>query len=218
MLKSYKNTRHASSIEKAVGVLMTCKRTAPAFGFIHPYIAPGGLYGDCWWSLDAALAVDGLLWIEPQMGRYLLENLMAVQKPDGRIPLYGKDTFSHISSVQEPIGSLPKFFESCFRVVNIDSDLTQAHHAYMLFSRNLEWWFTRRQDPHTRLITAVFEETFIPNTVSGSGVYAPMDTNMEVAAGCRYTARLADKLGKKQEAAYYRAKESDILHAVSQQL
>ena len=41
---------------------------------------------------------------------------------------------------------------------------------------------------------------------------------MEVAAGCRYTARLADKLGKKQEAAYYRAKESDILHAVSQQL
>jgi hypothetical protein len=134
------------------------------------------------------------------------------------VKLYTPDSFGHIPNVQEEIGSLPKFFEALYNVAKRDGTPAFTQKVYALFTKNLNWWFSCRQDPETKLITAVFEETFIPYTFGGSMEYAPIDTNMEVAAGCYYTALLAERQGLAEEAAFYSNKKAEILSAVNQYL
>lgn len=190
----------------------------PCHGFEKPFFAPGGEYGSCWWSLDGALAVDGYKWIDPDCETDLIDNLAAVQKPDGRIPLYGIDDFSHIPSVKVPVGSLPKFFETCHAAARRrgSPDLTQK--VFTLLTKNLAWWFANRQDRKTGLLYAVFEETFIPNLDYPCGEYCPVDTNIQVARGCMAAADLAGLLGLEDQVRIYRQKARGIEDAVSRYL
>ncbi len=200
--------------DKAVDTLKLCRVQTPCFGFEKPFFAPGGEYGSCWWSLDGALAVDGYKWIDPECETDLVYDLAAVQKQDGRIPLYGIDDFTHIPSVKVPIGSLPKFFETCHAAARRRASRALTQKVYDLTAKNLEWWFKNREDSATGLIYAVFEETFIPNTDHPCGEYCPIDTNIQVARGCMAAADLAGLLGYEKEARIYAQKARRIADAV----
>jgi len=204
------------SFQHATDVLKRCTADHIIDGVNRPFVAPGGAYGSTMWSLDGALAVEGYQWLNPEIGKDLLYNLKQLSTPNGRVKLYTPDKFGHIPNVQEEIGSLPKFFEALYDAAKRDGTPEFTEEVYILFTKNLNWWFSHRQDPETKLITAVFEETFIPNTFGGSMEYAPIDTNMEIAAGCYYTALLAQRQGLAKEAAFYFNKKAEILSAVNQ--
>ncbi len=206
------------SFQYAAEVLKRCTVNQVIDGVNHLFVAPGGAYGSCMWSLDAALAVEGYQWLNNEIGKDLLYHLEQLSTPDGRVKLYTPDAFGHIPNVQEEIGSLPKFFEAIYGIAKRESSPEFTRRAYALFTKNLDWWFSHRQDPETKLISAVFEETFIPNTFGGSMEYAPIDTNMEVAAGCFYTALLAERQGLADDAVFYFDKKAEILSAVNQYL
>ena len=61
----------------------------PANGLPNPYFAPGGDYGEQWWSLDYALALEGVKWLDFSLGTAMIENFSKMQDDDGRIPLWG---------------------------------------------------------------------------------------------------------------------------------
>jgi len=206
------------SFEYAADILRRCTVDHSIDGGNHPFVAPGGAYGACMWSLDAALAVSGYKWLNNEIGGDLLTNIIGLSMSDGRVKLYTPDSFGHIPNVCEKIGSLPKFFEEIYEVVKRSGNPELIQKAYGLFAKNLSWWFSHRQDPGTKLITAVFEETFVPHTAGRSMEYAPMDTNIEIAVGCNYTGLLAEKLGLQKEAAFYFDKKEEILTAVDQYL
>ena len=205
-----------SHIEDARAVLADCSRHNPDSGMPYPYFCPGvcpsgtGDYGNNWWSLDYALAAEGAMLYDARAGEELILNLLAVQKPDGRVPLYSIDSFpADWTNIVRPIGSLPKFFEAAHMAACQNPSLRKK--AFDLISRNLAWWYNNRFDEKTGLFSAVFEETFIPNTVSDAGVYAPMDTNVELYLGCRAAADLAPD---ENTAAAFRSRADAILCAV----
>lgn len=66
-----------------------------------------------------------------------------------------------------------------------------------MLKKYIDWWFDNRYDENTGLMTAVFEETFIPY-LGCAGEYAPVDTNTEVYVGCYYTGLLAEKAIEKK--------------------
>lgn len=205
------------TMDRAVKTLKNCLMP-PCAGLVRPFFAPGGQYGAMWWSLDYALAMEGAKWLGgPYVSDYV-ENLRAMQRPDGRIPLWGNDAVPHWPNVREPVGSLPKFMESAYAVAAVSPDPTVKADVLEILEKNLAWWFGARQDAATGLISAVFEETFVPNTVSSSGVYAPMDTNIEIALGCRNAAALARALGDGEKAARYEEKADALLSSVARYL
>lgn len=104
---------------------------------------------------------------------------------------------------------MPKFYESVYLAVKLNPSLKDK--AFKLIFKNVEWWYSNRFDKDTGLFSAVFEETFIPNTVSGAGVYAPMDTNIELFIGCTVLSKLTDDIKVKS---VYIAKANAILCAV----
>ena len=208
----------ASEFENAVKTVEMCKVERPVWGFVHPFFAPGGAYGECWWSLDAALAVDGYKWIDYTCEEDIVNNLLENMEPDGRVKLYGIDEFGHIPSVKEPIGSIPRFYDTCFSAAKRRNDKAFSQKVYTLLSENLEWWFDKRQDAETGLISAVFEETFRPNIESASMEYFPIDTNMQIVSGCFNAASLAEMLKIPEKGEYFREKGKRILSAVNEYL
>ena len=55
----------------------------------------------------------------------------------------------------------------------------------------------------------------MPNAESGPGVYAPLDTNFELVIGSQNAACLADQLGLRDRAAFYRMKAAEISDAIA---
>ena len=200
----------AADFNKAVAVIESCKVPSGTYACIYDAYAPGGSYGNQWWSLDYALTMEGLKHLDFQKALEFIFNLRAIQKSDGRIPLYGAEIFSHVPNIIGPVGSLPKFFEVGYDIAEMSGDSAIKRTVLDVFAKNLEWWFSERQDKETRLVTAVFEETFIPNTLSWAGCYAPMDTNAEIIIGCQNAAKLAIELGETDIAARMQGKADEI--------
>ena len=200
----------AQDWRKAVWTLDQCRIPEPAAGCVKPSYAPGGSYGHLWWSLDYALAMEGIKWLDFTQAEDFIENLCAVQDADGRVPLYGKVNLDHGG----PIGSLPKFLDTAFDIAMMSGAPQLCRRTLELFARNLDWWTAARQEPETGLITAVYEETFIPNTESWALVYAPLDTNIQIIKGFRNAARLAERCGEPEMAADLRRRGEKIVRAV----
>ena len=199
-----------ADFDYAIDCLEVCKKPeAKKYGFSYPYFAPGGMYGAQWWQLDSSLALCGYKWIDKDMVEASLQNFVDVQKDDGRICLYGADVFpnqvagGNFSMQNEGVSSLPKLFDSAYQVLKGSQDRALKEKVYTLLKRYLDWWFSARQDEKTGLITAVFEETFIPY-LRYAGEYAAVDTNVEVAVGCHVVELLAEELGYKSDAAVAR--------------
>lgn len=209
-----------ADLDKAVDVLNNCYSNVLGYGLVKPYFKPGACpierndYGDKYWSLDYALAVDGAKFLDFSVAEDFVENISAVQEENGRVRLYGPDDFSAFPNVKEEIGSLPKFLETLYDIAVESGKRETARKAYAIIEKNLDWWYRERQDQKTGLITAVFEETFVPNTVSGSMVYAPLDTNAEIYLGSINASKLAKFLGDDAKREYYEKKAHEILSAV----
>lgn len=177
-------------LEDALAVIRESRVDEPALGAKKPFYAPGGEYGKCWWSLDYSQSAEAVKWYDFKEALSLIDTLYDTQKPDGRVLLYGFDAFGHIPNVQEPVSSLPKYFETCCRLAVMSGSSRILNRVLQLFIGSLNWWEKNRLDRDNGLFTAVFEETFIPNTVSSSGVYAPVDTNAMLLTGMKNTAYL----------------------------
>ena len=195
-----------SDLEYAIECLEACKQDhAQKYGFNYPYFTPGGAYGKQWWQLDSSLALCGYKWINREFAETSLWNFIESQKDDGRICLWGADVLpgkvagENFPQQTENVSSLPKLFDVAYHVIQGSNDKKLKLATYNMLKKYLDWWFFNRQDSNTGLITAVFEETFIPY-LGCAGEYAPVDTNVEVYVGCHYTELLAAELGKTTDA------------------
>ena len=171
----------------------------PIHGFNYPVMAPGGIYGENWWQLDASLNVAGAKWVNQKFVDSVMLGFSEVQaqNPDGRIDLWGG---SPVRGQVADVSSLPRYFEAAYDVARRTGDSSIKEIIYETMKKYLGYWFSSaKRDKHTGLITAVFEETF-SNAHKDPGIIAPIDLNVAVAIGCNHTSKLAKYLGKVEEA------------------
>lgn len=208
-----------SDFEYALECLELCKQeSAPEYGFRYPYFAPGGDYGKQWWQLDASIALCGYKWFDQEFAEKAILNFIESQKEDGRICLWGYDTLPGGTYKQiNGVSSLPKIFDSAYHILKRTDNKELKTKTYNMFKKYLNWWFEKRQNKATGLITAMFEETFIPY-LEYAGEYAPTDTNVEVCVGCRYTSYLARELGNIEDAIFFEKKEAEISASINKYL
>ncbi|MBR5615026.1 MAG: hypothetical protein IKT39_06120 [Clostridia bacterium] len=185
--------------------LEDCKQeSAKEYGFNYPYFTPGGNYGQQWWQIDSSLALCGYKWKDRAFAERSLWNFIESQKENGRICLWGADILpgevagENFPKQTEEVSSLPKIFDVAYHILQGSEDNELKEATYNMMKKYIDWWFKYRFDENTGLITAVFEETFIPY-LNFAGEYAPVDTNVEVYVGCYYAQLLAKEL-KKEDA------------------
>lgn len=208
----------------SLSCLENCKQEhAREYGFNYPYFTPGGAYGAQWWQLDSAVALGGYKWINREFAEKSLLNFVESQKDDGRICLWGRDllpkTVAGGDKLQQSKGvsSLPKLFDITYHILQGSTDLELKKKVYVCLKKYLDWWFNCRLDEKTGLITAVFEETFIPY-LGSSGEYAPTDTNTEVYVGCHYTELIARELGFTEDATEINERKDALKKSINKYL
>lgn len=213
-----------SDLEYAIETLEMCKQDhAQGCGFNYPYFAPGGGYGKQWWQLDSSLALRGYQWVDRKFVETSLLNFIESQKDDGRICLWGSDHLPAIvgggNRLTQTLGvsSLPKLFDVAYHIVKCSTDKELKLSAYKMMKRYIDWWFLNRQDEETGLLSAVFEETFVPH-LGSAGEYAPVDTNVEVYVGCHYASLLAKELQIAEDADLLEARKAQLEQSINQYL
>ena len=209
-----------NEFEYAFECLEDCKQPhAKDFGFNYPYFTPGGQYGKQWWQLDSSLALSGYKWQDRKFAETALLNFIESQKPDGRICLYGNDILpkgapdNNFSKQNEGVSSLPKIFDVAYHILQATEDAVLIEKTYSMMKKYLDWWYRERFDAKTGLISSVFEETFIPYLGSAME-YAAVDTNVEVYVGLIYTAEIAEKLNKFEDAESLKRRAEDLKNAI----
>ena len=110
---------------------------------------------------------------------------------------------------------MPKIFDVAYHILRGSTEDSLKEKTYEMLKKYLDWWFSARFDLNTGLISAVFEETFIPY-LGREGEYAPVDTNVEVYVGCHYVELLARELGKNEDADEIREKKENLKKAINQ--
>ncbi len=213
-----------NDFEYAIECLEACKQdNAKMYGFNYPYFTPGGAYGEQWWQLDSSLALCGYKWVDRKLAERSLLNFIESQKSDGRICLWGADVLpgmvagDNVPQQTENVSSLPKLFDVAYHILQGSADEKLRERTYQMLKAYIDWWFLNRQDPKTGLLTATFEETFIPY-LGCAGEYAPVDTNVEVYVGCHYTELLANELGKTNDAEALRKRKNQLKACINQYL
>lgn len=213
-----------ADIRSAIDCLDECKQSgAPRYGFAYPYFAPGGGYGAQWWQLDSSLALSGYKWVDREFAERALKNFIESQKDDGRICLWGADVIpgevagKNFPKQTEGVSSLPKLFDVAYHILKGTKDAELKRAAYNMMKRYLDWWFSARLDEESGLISAVFEETFVPY-LGRAGEYAPVDTNVEVYVGCYCTEEVAIELGLADDAALIKARREKLKESINKYL
>ena len=201
-------------LEDALHTMDECYFTTEHPDLLHGFFAPGGKYGMDWWAWDYSITINAAKWIDFELAENFFDNMRNGQRPDGRVKLYGADNFSHVPNVQEEICGSPIYLVATYDVANACEEDAKAQKAYNLLTDALGWWFAKRQNPETKLITTIFEEGSPNNDISPSGIYAPVDANTFVAMGCMGTAKLAQRFGNGEKADYFRQKGEEIFSAM----
>lgn len=201
-----------------------CKQPdAAEFGFNHPYFTPGGQYGKQWWQLDSSLSLSGYKWADRSFCETALLNFIESQQPDGRICLWGNDKLPEqvagngFPKQNDGVSSLPKIFDVAYHILKGTDDKKLISDTYSMLKKYLNWWYRDRYDNKTGLISAVFEETFIPY-LGCSLEYAAVDTNVEVFVGLTYTAEIAKKLNFLEDAKQFEIKAEKLKIAINKYL
>lgn len=185
----------------AFAVLEECKNP-PGLGFINPYMGPGGQYGNCWWERDTSLALSGYCWLDQQFSENALINFTYVQKPNGRIPLWGGD---RVGDFDEQLSAIPVIFDVCRRICRRTTDRAYIERIYKMLAAYLDWWLSPvKRDAATGLVCAIFEESD-PSDYHEQLTYAPVDLNVQVCVGADVLCELAEYLGYEQDVLRYRA-------------
>ncbi|WP_221390162.1 MGH1-like glycoside hydrolase domain-containing protein [Dyadobacter sp. NIV53] len=195
----------------AFDVLDECLVMDPGFGFKYPFIAPGGHYGQCWWQLDGSISMNATKWSNQKFSENMVRGFIGVQKPDGRIPLYGYDKVPNFPTCS----SLPKFFQSAYNVLKHTDDKELITATYNSLKLYLNWWLSdARRDKETGLITGVFEESFPPFENRLKAV-SQVDLNVEVVAGCHDLALLAGQLDLNEDFKKFNELEKELKHSIN---
>ena len=215
---------YQKNLDYAVSCLEDCKQeNALEYGFNYPYFTPGGGYGAQWWQLDSTVALGGYKWIDREFSERSLLNFVESQKEDGRICLWGRDLLpkavagGDFPKQSEGVSSLPKLFDVAYHILKGSTDIEYKKLIYSCMKKYLAWWFENRLDKKTGLISAVFEETFIPY-LGFAGEYAPVDTNTEVYVGCHYTELIAEELGYVRDAEVINSRKSALKESINKYL
>ncbi len=187
--------------EDAFAVLEECK-ASPCLGFRHPFMAPGGLYGHCWWERDSSLTLNGYCWLDQAFAEKALENFTYVQKENGRIPLWGND---RVGNLDEQLSAIPVLFDVARRICRRTTDKDYIRRIYGTLCRYLDWWLSPiKRDARTGLICGIMEETD-PADYDEQLTYAPVDLNVQVCVGADVLREMAEYLGEEEDAVRYRA-------------
>lgn len=207
--------------EYAFECLEDCRQeSAVQYGFCYPFFSPGGAYGAQWWQLDSSVALGGYRWQDRAFAEKSLWNFIESQKENGRICLWGADKIPPVVAGGDGLGqtlgisSLPKLFDITYHILKESADDKLRKAAYNMLKKYIDWWFEERFDKDTGLITAVFEETFIPY-LGNMGEYAPPDTNVEVYVGCHYTGLLAEQFGKTSDAEDLKIRKNNLKRSIN---
>jgi Trehalase len=188
----------------------------PAFGFSHPFVSPGGYYtSGGWWEMDTSLATTGAKWTNERFVEGIMEDFREVQlqNPDGRIDLYGR---SPVRGQPADLSQVPDFFSVAFEIARRTSHLNLRTQIYLTMRDYLDWWLSPvKRDKQTGLIWGSFEEIVGDRATDDNsenaadtmnvplGTRAPVDLNTMVALGAYWTSRLAEALGRSDEAKKY---------------
>ncbi len=218
-----------SDFQHAFNVLQGCVVTRlPVYGFTHPFMYPGGLYDKWWyeidsvnvlgatlpckpyfekfwWELDGSLTLSGAKWANEEFAENVMRNFIAVQRPDGRIPLFAPDTLI----IKSKVSAFPTLFEIGHAIARRTSDAALVRSIFNCLKKYLDWWLLTRRDKTTGLITGVFEES-LPSDEGRDLTRAPVDLNSEIVIGCENVARLAKHLGDMRDYRKYTRIESEI--------
>ena len=191
----------AEQFADAFAVLEECKAT-PVLGFIHPFMGPGGQYGNCWWERDSALTLLGYRWLDRDYCLTSLENFIHVQKENGRIPLYG---FDRVGDMHEELSAIPVLFEVALLLCRETADDDYVRRIYHMLTRYMGWWLSPiKRDPATGLVCGIFEESDPSDNLDQLAV-AQVDLNVQIALGADVLAELAERLGDGEAASRYHA-------------
>ena len=159
-------------------------------------------------------------WVDFAFAERAILDFANVQKPDGRIPLWGHDALPkgpHHPKQSSDASSLPSIFRSAHDIALKSGRKTTIETLYGVCRRYLAWWGNCRIDSQTGLVSSLFEETF-PPYLGHAGEWSGVDTNVEVARGALLTAELAERLGRGREAEDLRDFAACIYAAVEKHL
>jgi glycogen debranching enzyme len=187
--------------EDAFNVLRECINT-PSHGFMFPYMGPGGQYGHCWWERDSSLTLNGYCWLDQKFCEDALKNFTYVQKPNGRIPLWGND---RVGNLDEQLSAIPVIFDVARRVAGRTGDREYIEKIYGMLAAYLDWWLSPcKCDRATGLVCGIMEETD-PADHEEQLTFAEVDLNVQVCAGADILREFAAYLGlKDDEQKYFR--------------
>jgi len=185
--------------EDAFAVLEECKAT-PCWGFVHPFMGPGGQYGNCWWERDSSLTLNGYCWLDQKFAENALENFTLVQKENGRIPLWGPD---RVGELDEQLSAIPVIFDVARRICRRTNNKEYIRKIYNMLKAYIGWWISPTKcDARTGLVCGIMEETD-PSDYGEQLTYAEVDLNVQVCVGADVIAEMAEYLGEDEEAVYY---------------
>jgi hypothetical protein len=214
-----------SAFADAFKVLQECVITdVPIYGFTYPVMAPGGYYGEGWWVLDSSLTLVGAQWTNRAFAENVMRGFRDVQagNPDGHIDPH---SFAPIRGQVGDVSQLPRIFEVAYDIARRSNDVKLRGDIYELMRRYLDWWLSpAKQDARTGLISGILEETFGEQDQSMEGIWiapqsvAPVDLNVAVALGAKFTSELAASLGKKEDAQRYGRAFTGLTGAINRYL
>ena len=187
--------------EDAFNVLRECIKE-PSHGFRNPYMGPGGQYGHCWWERDSSLTLNGYCWLDQKYCENALKNFTFVQKPNGRIPLWGND---RVEDLDEQLSAIPVIFDVARRIAGRTTDRGYILEIYNMLAAYLDWWLSPcKRDRRTGLVCGIMEESD-PADHREQLTFAEVDLNVQVCAGADILREFASYLGlKEDERKYYR--------------
>lgn len=186
----------------------------PVNGFTYPFMGPGGAYGDNWWLRDTTLTLTGSKWINQKYAEDVLYNFINVQKEDGRIPLWGYDT---VPFIEGEISAIPRIFEVAYDILKRSDNEKLITDVYQCLKRYLNWWFAKRLDNESGLITGVFEEAD-PSDCLEYNTKAHVDLNIQVLIGCHVLEDLALRLKHNDDYIYFTTKEKELRDAINSKM
>ena len=205
-----------ADFEDAFKVLEECKFTdVPCLGFEYPFMGPGGQYGRCWWERDTALTLSGYKWLDQEFAEKVLLDFALVQKPNGRIPLWG---FDRVGEYDEELSAIPVIFEVALKVLKRSENEDVIRTVYGMLGRYLEWWLSdKKRDPATGLVCGIFEESD-PSDFTEQLTAATVDLNVQVCVGADVLREIALRLGEFDEARRWGALFEELKEAINKHL
>ena len=199
--------------DDAIQVLEECKaKIVPCLGFVNPFMGPGGQYGNCWWERDTSLTLSGYKWIDQKFAEGVLDNFGLVQKPGGRIPLWGND---RVGDYDEELSAIPVIFEVALGVMKRSEDREFIDRTYGMLERYLGWWLSDvKRDKESGLVCGIFEESD-PSDFNEQLTAAQVDLNVQVCVGADVLRELAEYLGRDEDAEKWRKIFETLKNAIN---